>query len=104
MLVVFIETPVSPASTLSSGSLFTTGANMRRLSVTYLLSSSISFASASTPYLVAWNSTRSYGPDGPWPVVTVRIGTDAHGGGVNTVDLHPGGIWQHMILVDKFCK
>ena len=81
-----------------------TGENMLWLSVTCLVSSLIALVSASTPYPVAWNSTHSYGPDGPWPVVTVRVGTDAHGDGVNTVDLHPGGIWQHMILIEKFCN
>ena len=77
---------------------------MLRLSVICLVSSIIVLVSASTPYPVAWNSTHSYGPDGPWPVVTIRVGLDAHGGGVNIVDLHPGGIWQHMILIDKFCN
>ena len=77
---------------------------MRRLSVICLVSSLIALVSASAPYPVAWNSTHSYGPDGPWPVVTIRVGTDAHGGGVNTVDLHPGGIWQHMVLTGKFCS
>lgn len=81
-----------------------TGANMRRLSVICLVSSLIALVSASTPYLVAWNSTHSYGPDGPWPVVTIRVGTDAHGDALNTVDLHPGGIWQHMVPIGKFCN
>lgn len=81
-----------------------TGANMRKLSVTCLVSSLIALVSASTPYPVEWNSTHSYGPDGPWPVVTIRVGTDAHGDGLNTVDLHPGGIWQHMIPIGKFCN
>ena len=81
-----------------------TSANMRRLSVTCLVSSLIALVSTSTPYQVAWNSTHSYGPDGPWPVVTIQVGTDAHGNGLDTVDLHPGGIWQHMIPIGKICN
>lgn len=59
---------------------------------------------AKTPYVVAWNRTHSYGPDGPWPVVTVQVGSREDGGTLSWVDLHPGGIWQTMIPTEAFCN
>ena len=64
---------------------------MRNLPVAWLFSLFIALATASSPYPVAWNSTHSYGPDDPWPVVTIRVGIDANKRGLNIVDLHPGG-------------
>ena len=67
----------------------------------------LSFAfSDATPLVVPWNTTQSYGPDGPWSVVTVQIGnSDAQGTQpLSTVDLYPGGIWESMILRDSFCN
>lgn len=64
----------------------------------------IALVSASAPYVVEWNSTHSYGPDGPRPVVTVQVGTLENGDGLSTVDLHPGGIWESMILTKAFCN
>ena len=77
---------------------------MRNLIVALLVSLLIALVTALSPYPVAWNSTHSYGPDGPWPVVTIRVGTDANDKGHSTVDLHPGGIKQHMILAENFCS
>ena len=58
------------------------------------------------PLVIPWNTTHSYGPDGPWPVVTVQIGnSDAAGTQpLSTVDLHPGGIWESMVLTDVSCN
>ena len=62
--------------------------------------------SDATPPVVPWNTTQSYGPDGPWSVVTVQIGnSDTQGTQpLSTVDLYPGGIWESMILRDSFCN
>ena len=62
--------------------------------------------SDATPLVVPWSTTHSYGPDGPWSVVTVQIGnSDARGTQpLNTVDLYPGGIWESMILRHNFCN
>ncbi|CAD6594285.1 MAG: hypothetical protein ASARMPREDX12_009186 [Alectoria sarmentosa] len=60
-----------------------------------------------TPLVIPWNTTHSYGPDGPWPVITVQVGsvTDAAGTQpLSTVNLHPGGIWESMILRKDFCN
>lgn len=57
---------------------------------------------------IPWNTTHSYGPDGPWPVVTVQVGTvDGYPAGtqpLSTVDLHPGGIWESMIFRKAYCN
>ena len=62
--------------------------------------------SDTTPLVVPWNTAHSYGPDGPWSVVTVQIGnSDAEGTQpLSTVDLYPGGIWESMILRHSFCN
>ena len=65
------------------------------------------FSDATTPLVVPWNKTNSYGPDGPWSVVTVQVGSSSDTAGtqpLSTVDLHPGGIWQSMILRRSFCN
>lgn len=77
---------------------------MRLSSLLLAISSTTTLVSASAPYVVQWNNTKSYGPDGPWPVVTVHVGTQENGVGLSTVDLHPGGIWQSMILTEAFCN
>ena len=62
--------------------------------------------SDTTPLVVPWNTTQSYGPDGPWSVVTVQVGnSDAQGTQpLATVDLFPGGIYESMILRHNFCN
>lgn len=63
--------------------------------------------SDATPLVIPWNTTRSYGPDGPWPVITVQVGSVSDKAGtqpLSTVDLHPGGIWESMVLRRDFCN
>ena len=62
--------------------------------------------SNATPLVIPWNTTHSYGPDGPWPVVTVQIGssTALDNQPLSTVDLYPGGIWESMIIRRSFCN
>ena len=62
--------------------------------------------SDATPLVIPWNTTHSYGPDGPWPVVTVQVGSNGAAGDqpLSTVDLYPGGIWQSIILRRDFCN
>lgn len=48
------------------------------------------------PYVVVWNLT-SYGPDGPWQVVTVEIGG-------SKVNLYPSGIWETIVNSDAMCN
>lgn len=52
-------------------------------------------ATGTQPYVVVWNTT-SYGPDGPWQVVTVDIGD-------SQVDLYPSGIWETIVNSDTMC-
>ena len=62
---------------------------------------------ATTPLVIPWNKTNSYGPDGPWSVITVQVGSSIDTAGtqpLSTVDLHPGGIWESMILRRSFCE
>ena len=49
----------------------------------------------SSPYVVPWNKT-SYGPDGPWQVVTVNVDG-------SEVELLPGGIWETIIISKNTC-
>lgn len=58
------------------------------------------------PLVIPWNTTHSYGPDGPWPVVTVQVGSTDTAGTQreSTVDLHPGGGFESMILRGDFCN
>lgn len=62
--------------------------------------------SDANPLVIPWNTTHSYGPDGPWPVITVQVGstdtTDIQR--ESTVDLHPGGIWESLIIRGYFCN
>lgn len=63
--------------------------------------------SDATPLVIPFNTTHSYGPDGPWPVITVQVGSFSDAAGIqplSTVDLHPGGIWESIILKDTFCN
>ena len=65
------------------------------------------FSDATTPLVVPWNKTKSYGPDGPWSVITVQVGTSSDTTGnqpLSTVDLHPGGVWGSMILRRSYCN
>ena len=55
------------------------------------------------PYNVVWNTTHSYGPDGPWNVVTVGLGSDSNNEPLSYIDLYPGGIWESMINTQAFC-
>lgn len=57
-------------------------------------------SSDATPLVIPWNTTQSYGPDGPWPVVTVQVGSQP----ASTVDLYPGGIYESIILRGDFCN
>ncbi len=63
----------------------------------------ILIVSATSPYVVEWNTTHSYGPDDPWPVVTIQVGKDGDGGVLSWMDLHPGGIWESMLPTKAFC-
>ena len=62
--------------------------------------------SDTTPLVVPWNTTHSYGPDGPWSVVTVQVGSSDVAGTqpLSTIDLHPGGIYESKLLRGFFCN
>lgn len=77
---------------------------IRVLSIALLIAFTIVFTSATNPYVVVWNTTRSYGPDGPWPVVTVQVGSNHEGATLSWIDLHPGGIWGSTLLTDAACN
>lgn len=55
------------------------------------------------PYNVVWNTTHSYGPDGPWNVVTAGVGSNSKNEPLSYIDLYPGGIWESMINTQAFC-
>ena len=74
---------------------------------TILIALLSAFSDATTPLVIPWNKTNSYGPDGPWSVITIQVGSSSDTAGtqpLSTVDLHPGGIWQSMILRRSFCN
>ena len=54
-------------------------------------------ASAANTFEMTW-STETYGPDGPWQAVAVRIGSNNA-----LVNLYPGGTWGSHILSTKVC-
>ncbi len=55
------------------------------------------------PRHVVWNTTHSYGPDGPWNVVTVGVGSNSNSEPLSYIDLYPGGIWESMLNTQAFC-
>ncbi|MCJ1251871.1 hypothetical protein MMC30_009109 [Trapelia coarctata] len=65
------------------------------------LSVLISLAQAQAPINVGFNTNTFFGPDGPWQAVQVSVGANNGGG---TVNLYPGGAWQHNILVSTYCN
>ena len=73
------------------------------VAVLFVLPLSVSDAD---PLVIPWNTTHSYGPDGPWSVVTVQVGSSDIAGTqpLSTVDLYPGGIFESMILRGSFCN
>ncbi|KAJ5168866.1 uncharacterized protein N7482_004460 [Penicillium canariense] len=50
-----------------------------------------------SPLILTW-SDKSYGPDGPWQAVSVKIGTPSQ-----TVALYPVGTWSCAILLSTIC-
>ncbi|OJK03992.1 hypothetical protein ASPACDRAFT_1852908 [Aspergillus aculeatus ATCC 16872] len=55
-------------------------------------------AHAATPFTVPWTG-QTYGPDGPWQAVQVKIGSDRQ-----KIALYPGGAWQSYILLSSTCS
>ncbi|RAH85547.1 hypothetical protein BO86DRAFT_271948, partial [Aspergillus japonicus CBS 114.51] len=53
---------------------------------------------AATPFTVPWTG-KTYGPDGPWQAVQVKIGSDRQ-----EIALYPGGAWQSYILLSSICS
>lgn len=47
--------------------------------------------------IIPWSSN-SYGPDGPWQAVNIRIGTP-----LQSIDLLPGGSWMSNVLGSSVC-
>lgn len=58
---------------------------------------------AQSPVVVQWSTKKSYGPDGPWQVVTVELGINASGP-VDTIDLLPGAIWESKVNTPLMCN
>ncbi|KAL8690944.1 MAG: hypothetical protein Q9218_003720 [Villophora microphyllina] len=56
-----------------------------------------------SPQVVQFNNQKSIGPDGPWNVVTVGVGTDSSGNALSQVDLFPGGFTESIILNTEYC-
>lgn len=61
-----------------------------------------STTSLTVPYGMPWNTSATFGPDGPWHAVTLNIGTDNDSGG-DQVNLYPGGFFQSLVLTDAMC-
>jgi hypothetical protein len=53
---------------------------------------------AAGPHVILWSS-QTYGPDGPWHAVTVKLGTPAQ-----QMDLIPAGAWETQILSSSVCS
>lgn len=56
-----------------------------------------------TPRVVQWNKDEVFGPDGPWHVVTVGVGTDAAGNPLSQVNLFPGGMGESIVFNTDYC-
>ena len=56
-----------------------------------------------SPFEVLWNTTHSFGYDGPWQAIPISVGDDAQ-----PLNLYPGGAWattlpsSHVYTVDGF--
>jgi hypothetical protein len=59
--------------------------------------SSSSIATPAKPRQIPFSS-KSYGPDGPWPAVSVKMGSQSQ-----PLDLFPGGFWVSNILNTSVC-
>jgi hypothetical protein len=55
-------------------------------------------AIAANTFPITW-SPESYGPDGPWQAVQVRIGSEN-----KLINLYPGGTWASNILTPSICN
>ena len=66
-----------------------------------LLSFAVRVASDTRPFAVTWNTTGSFGPDGPWQAVQVTVGTED---GAANVNLYPGGSFDSNIITTNFCN
>jgi hypothetical protein len=65
----------------------------------FLLLLFITFTIGSTPLpqAIQWSS-KSYGPDGPWQAVSIKIGSN-----LQPVDLLPGGSWMSNVFNQSIC-
>lgn len=52
-----------------------------------------SLSSAAKPYPLDWNTTHSFGYDGPWHAIPIKIGYPAQ-----KINLYPGGAWSCVVL------
>ncbi|KAF4453278.1 hypothetical protein F53441_4008 [Fusarium austroafricanum] len=55
-------------------------------------------SAAIVPLEVKW-SDDTYGPDGPWRAVNVKMGSSD-----NTIALYPGGTWESWLISDDYCE
>lgn len=56
----------------------------------------------SAPFAIPWNTTTTFGTDGPWQAASIWIGTGNDGDG-NQVNLYPGGFFQSIINSVAMC-
>ena len=56
----------------------------------------------SAPFAVPWNTTITFGTDGPWHAASIWVGTGNDGDG-NQVNLYPGGFFQSIINSAAMC-
>ncbi|KAI9040741.1 uncharacterized protein KD926_007683 [Aspergillus affinis] len=72
---------------------------LRLLAIALLFRSSYLAAAAESPapYTMTW-SDKSYGPDGPWQAISVRMGSETQ-----PLALYPGGTWASLVFTESFC-
>ncbi|CAG7961503.1 unnamed protein product [Penicillium salamii] len=68
-----------------------------QINTAFVLYALIGLASSQRPLSVPW-SDQSFGPDGPWNAVTLRMG----GGG--KVALYAGGWWETWLIPSSYCR
>ncbi|KAI1841561.1 hypothetical protein JX266_012214 [Neoarthrinium moseri] len=67
------------------------------LSLLSYISLLASAQAATDPIAAKWSS-QTFGPDGPWPAVEVKVGDD------QTIAMYPGHEYQSFLLTSKYCS
>ncbi|KAF5556303.1 hypothetical protein FPHYL_7989 [Fusarium phyllophilum] len=66
--------------------------------ITLILALIATVSTEVTPREVLWIDD-TFGPDGPWRAVSIRMGNEA-----SSIGLYPGSAWESWLIQDRYCK